>query len=317
VHRDLKPSNVMLLPAGGLKLIDFGIARREHEPHGLTRTGSMVGTPAYMSPEQALGKREITPAADIFSLGCVLYEAVTGRPPFLGAQLLAIRAKILTVHPPPPRLFCPEAPEEIDELARRFLAKEPAARPADGAHALAELEALPAAGPGPARQRKVRQQDRADLRRVAELDTQEQPGLMSVVLAAQPEGALGGPQLAAAEQAARAQALKELVQPFGANVAQFQDGAVAVHFSNAPETAARCARALSAFLPEAAVAIASERASALGEALDQAVHTLGGAALETLFGARQKAIEIDEQTAAALTESDVTRESGGRITLRV
>jgi eukaryotic-like serine/threonine-protein kinase len=308
IHRDLKPSNVILLPAGGLKLIDFGIARQQHEANGLTRTGSMVGTPAYMSPEQALGKREMSPAADLFALGCVLYEALTGRPAFLGAQLLAIRAKILSVHPPPPRLFCPEAPAELDELVRRLLAKSPALRFADGREAAAALAQIPPVGEGPARPRRPRQQDRADLRRVAELDTQVSPVLMSVVLAAQPEEALGGAALSPEALAARSAALADV----GGEPLQFPDGAVAVVFRDDPRGAAACARKLFHLLPDAAVAIASESPSALSAALDEAVHTMGGIALETLFGARKRTIELDERTAAEL---GVERDSEGRRTL--
>jgi len=85
VHRDIKPSNLFL--RGGevarAAVLDFGIARRLHISNAMTRTGAVIGTPAYMAPEQARGSRVITPSADIFSLGCVLFECLTGEPPFV------------------------------------------------------------------------------------------------------------------------------------------------------------------------------------------------------------------------------------------
>ncbi len=156
VHRDVKPANV-LLPSGRIvdaKLLDFGIARSVMSP-SLTRTGVPIGTPGYMAPEQARGERDVSPAADVFSLGCVLYECIAGVPAFAGAHFVAILAKVLVQDAP--RLS--GVPVEVSSFVARLLSKDPAARPADGAAALAEIAALEALTrgedetmvPGPAR----------------------------------------------------------------------------------------------------------------------------------------------------------------------
>src|SRR5262245_3419390 len=102
VHRDLKPSNLFL--RGGevarLALLDFGIARRTSVSQVLTGTGLVIGTPAYMAPEQARGERLLTPAADIFSLGCVLFECLTEQPPFAAGYAVAVLARIICDEPP-------------------------------------------------------------------------------------------------------------------------------------------------------------------------------------------------------------------------
>jgi serine/threonine protein kinase len=112
IHRDLKPSNLFLVGAdnGNLKIIDFGVARRSARGHGMTQTGAQVGTPQYMAPEQARGEREIKPAADVFSLGCILYECLAGQPPFAADHIAALLAKILFEEARPLETVCPHVP---------------------------------------------------------------------------------------------------------------------------------------------------------------------------------------------------------------
>jgi serine/threonine-protein kinase len=89
VHRDLKPGNILLAPDGTPKVADFGLAKFLAAESGLTRTDSVLGTPSYMAPEQAAGRtKEVGPLADVYSLGAILYELLTGRPPFRGASVL-------------------------------------------------------------------------------------------------------------------------------------------------------------------------------------------------------------------------------------
>ncbi|MBT2400392.1 serine/threonine-protein kinase [Streptomyces sp. ISL-100] len=131
VHRDLKPSNLMLTPSGRVKVLDFGIAAAltpsPAEPR-LTHTGGVPGTPGFISPEQALGK-PATDRSDIYALGCVLYEILTGRPPFTAATPLVVAYLHVHEQPAPVVELRPETPTELAALVMRMLAKEPAERP--------------------------------------------------------------------------------------------------------------------------------------------------------------------------------------------
>jgi len=147
VHRDLKPSN-LFLPGGRIdqvKLLDFGIARREGKTQ-LTQTGMMIGTPGYMAPEQARASGQIDARADVFALGCVLFQCLTGAPPFDGDTAAAILAKILFGTAPRVSELWPDAPSNLDGLVAQMLAKDAALRPSDGANLAAALAAL---GPVP------------------------------------------------------------------------------------------------------------------------------------------------------------------------
>ncbi|MEZ4401093.1 MAG: protein kinase [Kofleriaceae bacterium] len=142
VHRDLKPSNVMLV--GGslddVRLIDFGVAKGEGRD--LTHTGQLIGTPGYMAPEQALGRRGIDGRADLFALGCTLYEALTGASPFPGHEVMEVLARLLLHEPPAIAGLVPTVPPRLAALLDALLAKEPEARLADAGVVVAEAEAL-------------------------------------------------------------------------------------------------------------------------------------------------------------------------------
>ncbi|WP_437665565.1 serine/threonine-protein kinase [Sorangium sp. So ce1182] len=189
VHRDLKPANLFL--RGGqldqVKILDFGIARDAAATGGLTEPGVAIGTPAYMAPEQVRGELDIDARADVYALGCLLFECLTGKAPFWAEHAFAVLVKVLFEDAPRPSALRAEVPEAIDLLTERLMAKDRAVRPADAA---AAARALAARSPEHA---------------TAELSppslTRRERGLVSVVLAR-----LEAPPLAASLPALRAEA---------------------------------------------------------------------------------------------------------------
>ncbi|MBN1204105.1 MAG: protein kinase [Myxococcaceae bacterium] len=144
IHRDIKPSNLFLCEGKveTLKLLDFGLARAKASSKPLTGSRVVLGTPGYMAPEQAASQPDITPSADVFSLGCVLYECLIGQAPFRASHVAAILAKILYVDPVPLRVLRPELPVALQGLMDRMLAKDPGQRLTDGQHLLRALAEL-------------------------------------------------------------------------------------------------------------------------------------------------------------------------------
>lgn len=130
VHRDIKPANAMIVDGGFVKVLDFGIAilRGGAALPRLTQVDRTVGTPAYMSPEQCLG-RAVTSASDIYSLGCLLYELITGDVPFHGTTEVPLRVRHLQTTPPLMKTRRADVPEALESLVASMLAKEPRARP--------------------------------------------------------------------------------------------------------------------------------------------------------------------------------------------
>jgi serine/threonine protein kinase len=153
IHRDIKPENIILADDrfDRVKLVDFGIARLTSDAGVLTRTGKLVGTPSYMAPEQTRGSINLEPAADIWSFGCVLYEALGGRVAFDGRTPAAVQAKVLLTEPPKLSLLCPEALPDLVALVSAMLAKDPAKRPASGPDLVTRLRAIPVTADGPRR----------------------------------------------------------------------------------------------------------------------------------------------------------------------
>jgi hypothetical protein len=283
LHRDVKPSNVFLV--GGrpdrATLLDFGIARMD--PSGLappmTRTGVVLGTVGYMSPEQAIADRNLDARTDVFALGCVLFECLTGVPAFSGDHLVAVLAKVLREEAPRVRALRPQIPAELDALVARMLSKDRDSRPKDGAVVSRELVGLgsiegavpepvgPAAGG----------LSGGELR------------ITSVLLALVPD---------------ERQLVGEIVERHGGDLAHLANGALLVTLGgkrgSADEQvaiAAACALEISAALPSARIALATGRALTTGAGpsgpiIDQA------AAL--LVRSTSSGIRVDDVTAGLL-----------------
>jgi eukaryotic-like serine/threonine-protein kinase len=142
IHRDIKPANLWLeAPRGRVKILDLGLTRRAREDVNLTQSGLIVGTPGFLSPEQARGE-PLDPRSDLFSLGCVLYCLCTGNRPFPGTSALAVLTALATEDPPPAHAVNPSIPLPLSDLVRRLLAKRPEERPASADAVRRELDLI-------------------------------------------------------------------------------------------------------------------------------------------------------------------------------
>lgn len=138
IHRDLKPANVLLATDGLAKITDFGLAKKLQEDSGQTRAGTVLGTPSYMPPEQASGRiHDIGPHSDVYSLGAVLYDLLTGRPPFRGTTMLDTLQMVQMREPVTPAELQPKMPRDLQTICLKCLQKEPSRR-YESAGALAE-----------------------------------------------------------------------------------------------------------------------------------------------------------------------------------
>jgi eukaryotic-like serine/threonine-protein kinase len=325
VHRDVKPSNIFI-PGGKIdqiKLLDLGVARLLNAARPSTRSGIMVGTPGYMAPEQARGHKEIDARADVFSLGCVIYECVTGRPVFAGDNIAALLAKILLETPVTLRDAGFDVPLELDELVARMLSKHANARPSSGAAMLRELDRFKEVEDTPAQ--------RASAPAMRALTGSERR-LVSVVMAAMPGSADVGddtpPPPSASETVDASFDPRSIVASFGAEAETLADGSIVVTLSGKGAAsdqaahAARCALTLRSHLLLAQVALATGLStvtgrSEVGEVIERAAAILAGARArtqgmgdETMHG--QSPVFLDDTTAGLLdTRFDVGGDDRG------
>ena len=144
IHRDIKPENIMLTPGGEVKVADFGLARVADSPEAmaLTQVGVTMGTPLYMSPEQAEGKKEIDPRSDIYSLGCTAFHMLAGRVPFDGETPIAVAVKHLNTEPESLESIRQDVPPELCRIVHRMMAKDPKNRQQSARELLRDLRSL-------------------------------------------------------------------------------------------------------------------------------------------------------------------------------
>ncbi len=304
VHCDVKPSNVWLVD-GELarpKLLDFGLAEGgafDAEARG--GAGEIRGTPAYMAPEQVRGAT-IDPRADVYSLACVLFECLVGRPPFVGEHAVAILVKTLLEEPPRLRELAPDAPRELDALLGRALAKEPTGRPSDGTAFARELEQAWA--------RRAAPPSLVPASMPTSLTAGEQR-VASIVLFGGTRG--DDATVESAGWSGAVEGARGVVASFGARLEVMVGGSVAVLLesrgdaSDQARRAASCALALRHATGSSAMALATGRTRLdgtsagtrvpIGEVVDRAV---------ALLATAERGIRIDDVTAGLLGDGFVT-----------
>ena len=319
IHRDLKPDNVLFTADGTIKVIDFGVARRISDAIGLTRTGMRIGTPSYMSPEQARGQRAVDARADVFVLGCVLYECVTGHRAFAAANLQALLATIILSDPAPAASLCPRLPPPLADLIDRMLAKDPADRPIDAGAVLRELEALPAMPATAPRPLIATEQGTpaGGTAATVELPMRSRPKHPTfIMLMVPPDEDDLDPEDDTLEDTARetmARALREEAERRGLKVEVLANGSVLGVLSGAEEPRqlaarlAECALSVKRWAPEVSVAFLSDFRGTvqdtLGHTLERGFAQLETAALKAMNlaqGGEAGVVHVDETTAKLL-----------------
>ena len=310
IHRDLKPSNLFLVEGSieQVKMLDFGIARRIATSQAMTRTGLVVGTPEYMAPEQARGARNLTPAADLFSLGCVLYECLTGRPPFVADHVAAVLAQILFAAPIPVSQLRPGVPAPVAALIDKLLVKDPEKRLANTVRLRRELASL-----GDLTER-VPEPTIEEVRPAEGLFAKKEQHLLSVVLASPGlEPAAGGKPLqrtTALLSSSEKESLLQMLAVMGTAAVWLANGTLLTTMpaaGTAPDHAIRAARAALLIRdrwPAAQIAIATGRGmlhgrTAVGEVVDVATRAVS-TSLASSSGDGTAEIWLDELSAKLL-----------------
>ena len=348
VHRDIKPAN-LILPGGALgavRVLDFGLARRVLDQRRITQSGGIMGTPMYMAPEQARGEAYIDARADIFALGCVLFQCLTGQPPFTGPTAMAVLAKICLDESLPVRDLCPGLPQDLEQILTRMLAKERSGRPPDATSVaveltrvgdrLADVEGKPAPPPGSITMRIDRGALTTGEQRVVCVVLVTRPRSSTATATARATRTMELPPLPEGEAGARqaletdtvilrseslfdpsdVDQLRAALQPYGARLERLLDGSMVVTLSGrgAPTdqatAAAQCALVLRAALPEVAMSISTGRAVLFGRLPVGDVIDRGA---ELLRGELHGNVRLDEVTADLLgARFEIAGDEGNR-----
>ena len=285
VHRDIKPANIMF-PGGQLDdatLIDFGIALLKEETVRFTEAGTILGTPSYMAPEQARAVPAIDARADVFGIGCVLYECLTGEMAFGGSNPLAVQAKVLMLNPTNPRQLRPEIPEEVAALVMRMLAKRVSARPANGDDLAAELARVQPSIAGlsnaPLR-RRVDNQKTQGVQTKAAAKTQRGDGLVCLITGALPTDYARPRDITPDRWRFLLGALMPIATDYGGRVELLGTGGFILALSGADPApivaarAARCALAIKARMPELCLVLTVAEQESVDVAIDRGAHTM-------------------------------------------
>ncbi|HRI70974.1 MAG TPA: protein kinase [Polyangium sp.] len=311
VHRDIKPGNLFLVRGSveQVKIVDFGIARRTGTMTGLTHTGSILGTPGYLSPEQARGDKDTDARSDVFALGCVLFECLAGQSPFHGAHPMALLAKLLLEDPPRLTDLRPDVPPPMVDACMHMLAKDPEQRPKHGHEVNAILEKIDWRGRGASAN--------ADPPRT--VLTGNERRLVSIVAAFQPNEGQENESNEALLSAVRRVAL-----PLGGRVVELSSGAVVAvllaegSVVDQASSGAQCALWVRNAAPTAVVVLVTGRGEStsrlpVGEALERAASLLDEALTMPL---REAWVLIDDNTRGLLDVRFQLAERGGRVWLQ-
>jgi tetratricopeptide (TPR) repeat protein len=316
IHRDIKPPNVFLVNGeiDRAKILDFGVARLVGSARQSTQMGTVLGTPGYMSPEQARGAPDVDARADIFSLGCLLFEGLTGRAAFQGAHAMALLAKILLEEAPHVRELRPDLPEALDALVADMMAKDPAARPQDAGAVLTRIASLgamanAAAAPAAKHAPAITTGERRLLCVIlAEPGGEADPAMLQRTLTSAPlpsPEAWASPTLHTGQQRIPIGRIITVAAAHQGQAEQIADGSVVVTLSGAKvatdqaSRAAQCALALRELMPEARMSLATGRGIVaerwpMGEVIDRA------AAMLRQTGPGGGGVRVDEVTARLL-----------------
>jgi serine/threonine protein kinase/predicted ATPase len=305
IHRDIKPSNIFLV--GGdparVKLLDFGVARAPLRSEQSTATGVVLGTAGYMAPEQVLGSRDTSPAADVFSLGCVLFECLAGRPLFEGSNGTALFAQAVLEQLPRPSSLRREVTAAMDQLVAQLLAWNMETRPANGHRVLELLDSL---GPVPA--------DSTPPPRISVSATERR--VVSVIFARELQSSA---DRLASDGDRELGSIRELARRFDARVSLLREAAALSLVLSERETAmdhaaqtAACALALRRAHPGWFVAVGSERKEITSVEPTKRLSSWATGVLESLEGQLAPGrVPIDEMTAGLLGSRFVISERAG------
>jgi tetratricopeptide (TPR) repeat protein len=308
IHRDLKPTNLFLVEGDirQVKVLDFGVAKLGGMTR-VTRTGMLVGTPGYMAPEQARSGQPVDARADVFSLGCVLYECLTGEPAFTGEHFMAVLGKVLFEEPPRLRDRRAEVPASLDALVTRMLAKEPDDRLRDGAALLSALEKF----------RTTVVEDVPPSLPVARsfaLTTGERRALSMVLMGYEQATSLAEAETLGEEEMAQDRELHRSAEECGGHFDRLADGSVVVTFlstrlaTDQAAVAARCALRLRDIAKSRPIVLVTGRSEVvgrtpMGEAVDRAARILSQLTptwASTGASAQPRPVGLDEVTAGLL-----------------